>query len=51
MSIKKIKDAPRPCLHPEHKPPKHMVFQPGTYEHTCPGCGQKTTFTVPVIIC
>jgi hypothetical protein len=23
-----------------------MVFQPGTYEHECPGCGHKVVFVV-----
>jgi hypothetical protein len=39
----------KPCFHPEHNPPSHMVFSPGTYEHTCPGCGNKITFTVYAI--
>ena len=34
------------CSHPEHGPPTMMVFKPGTYEHECPACGKKTTFTV-----
>lgn len=34
------------CKHPEHKPPMFQVFSPGHYEHTCPGCGHTTTFTV-----
>ena len=46
MSTRKIKDAPKPCLNPEHNPPSHMVYQPGTYEHICPGCGKKIIFTV-----
>jgi len=51
MSIKKIKDAPIPCSNPEHEPPHHMVYEPGTYEHVCPGCGKKTVFEVPGISC
>lgn len=43
---KKIADAPVPCFHPEHDPPSMMVFEPGTYEHTCPSCGKKVVFTV-----
>lgn len=52
MPTKKL-DEPRfvPCAHPEHEPPKHRVFEPGRYEHTCPGCGKRTTFTVPLICC
>lgn len=38
------------CMHPDHNPPLHMVFQPGDYEHTCPSCGGKIIFTVPTII-
>ena len=49
MSIKKIAEAPKICTHPEHKPPSHMVFEPGTYEHTCPACGEQTIFTVPLV--
>ena len=48
MPTRKIRDAsPPPCLSPEHEPPKHMVFEPGTYEHECPACGRKIVFTVP----
>jgi hypothetical protein len=36
------------CTHPEHNPPQHMVFSPGTYEHECPACGKKTIFVVPL---
>lgn len=39
----------RPCNHPEHHPPSHMVFQPGEYEWVCPGCGKVTKFVVPYI--
>lgn len=34
------------CQHPEHDPPAMQVFKPGTYEHTCPGCGHKGKFIV-----
>lgn len=43
---KMIGDVPRPCAHPSHNPPGHMVYEPGVYEHTCPGCGKKTVFAV-----
>lgn len=44
---RKIADAPsKPCMHPEHNPPGMCVFEPGAYEHTCPGCGKKTIFVV-----
>lgn len=49
MPTKKIKDI-RPCTHPEHSPPMHMVYSPGVYEHTCPACGRVVTFTVPAIV-
>lgn len=42
LDIKKA----RKCLHPEHEPPKMMVFVSGVYEHTCPGCNRTTVFTV-----
>lgn len=41
----------KPCLNKEHNPPMHIVLRPGTYRHTCPGCGRKQTFTVPAKIC
>ena len=48
--LRKIADADRaPCPHPEHNPPMHIVLSPGTYEYTCPGCGQTTTFVVPAV--
>lgn len=47
MPLKKISDFPKPCGHVEHLPPSHMVLEPGVYEHTCPGCGAMTVFTVP----
>lgn len=46
MPTKKIADVPRYCRHPDHDPPKHMVWSPGVYEHECPSCGYKTRFTV-----
>lgn len=45
--LKKIADAKAPCMNSQHNPPMHVVLQPGTYEHTCPGCGSKTLFEVP----
>ena len=41
-----IKQTKKPCFDPEHNPPKHCVFEPGIYEHVCPGCGKKTVFTI-----
>jgi len=54
MPTRKIRDLPLehwytpwpPCQHPEHNPPSHMVFEPGVYEHTCPGCGRQLEFVV-----
>ena len=34
------------CRHPSHDVPNMMVFQPGEYEHECPGCGNIIRFTV-----
>lgn len=34
------------CLHPEHNPPKHIVWPSGVYRHTCPACKSVQTFTV-----
>jgi hypothetical protein len=52
MPTRKIADPPKPpCRHPEHNVPSMRVFEPGTYEHTCPGCGNKVVFTVPQVIC
>ncbi len=46
MTLRKISDAPVPCSHPEHTPPKFIVLDNGTYEHTCPACGAKCVFEV-----
>ncbi len=48
MTLRKIAPAPwlRTCRHPEHDPPRHVVLSPGVWEHTCPGCGHRTVFTV-----
>ena len=46
MGLRKIKDIPPACRHPEHNPPTHIVLEPGEYEHTCPGCGEKIKFIV-----
>lgn len=47
--VTKIADIPMDmtCFHPEHRPPDHLVLEPGVYAHTCPGCGCISTFTVP----
>lgn len=51
MSIKRIGDVEpwerrQPCSHPEHRPPTHIVLESGEYENECPGCGEKTRWTV-----
>lgn len=53
MSLKKLKEFGHQdiCRHPEHNPPSMIVLKPGVYEHTCPACGKKRTFTVPLITC
>jgi len=42
----KIADAPVNCTSPDHNPASMVVREPGTYEHTCSGCGYKTRFEV-----
>ena len=42
MGPRKISE---PCLSPEHTPPMHYNYTPGTYEDTCPGCGKVYRFT------
>ena len=37
------------CRHPEHKPPMHISLPAGTYEYTCPGCGNVVIINVPLI--
>lgn len=50
--LRKIADAPpSPCMHPEHNFPGLIVLEPGTYEHTCPQCGEKQINRVPRITC
>ncbi len=43
---RKIADALRPCAHPQHDPPQHMVYEAGVYEHVCPNCGAARVFKV-----
>jgi len=49
MSTRKL-DEPKlnkeQCHNPEHDPPKMMVFEPGSYEHECPGCKMKQYFRI-----
>ena len=52
MPTRKIKDIDQKqiCLSTEHYPPQHMVYDPGIWEHVCPSCGKKSTFTVTGVI-
>lgn len=50
-TIRKVADLPAPCLHTEHYPPSMIVLAPGVYEHTCPGCGFSSRFTVAGTYC
>lgn len=47
---RKISEPEPVCLHPEHEPASFVHRTPGTYEHTCPACGKKVVFTVPMIV-
>ena len=51
MPLRKIADVTLPCTHSEHNPPSMIVLDPGTYEHTCPGCGAKVVFMVGAVVC
>lgn len=55
MPLKKLDDDKtwnrKVCRSPEHRPPSMMVYPPGRYEWTCPVCGEKTFFTVPLVTC
>lgn len=46
---RKIGDLPESkiCTDPEHNPANMIVWEPGTYEHTCPSCGATQRFGVP----
>ena len=44
----KVPEKPEGCSHPYHNPPTHLRY-PGTYTHTCPGCGEKQTIIVPQV--
>lgn len=48
MPTRKIRDLDpqEVCRHPEHNPPKHMLFEDGIYEHECPECHRKVEFVV-----
>jgi|KBSSwiStaDraftv2_1062776.scaffolds.fasta_scaffold102131_4 hypothetical protein len=37
---------PRNCHHLEHNPPDKENFAPGYWEHECPNCHHRQTFSV-----
>ena len=39
------------CCSKEHKPPAHIVLPAGTYEYTCPFCGDITLVRIPLVTC
>ena len=43
---RKVADLPRVCASAAHNPPSMMVYEPGIWEHTCPACGARQSFTV-----
>ncbi len=43
---RKIADLKPICRHPEHDPAKMKAWEPGVYEHVCPGCGAIQHFTI-----
>ena len=49
MPLKKIKEPEPVCIHSEHNPPAHYLYEPGTYEYTCPACGRTVVFSIPQI--
>ncbi len=42
---------PHFCTHREHNPPGMIVLRPGKHVYVCPGCGQRTTISVPITTC
>lgn len=42
----KIAEPEKVCNHRSHNPPSHRVYSPGTWQHTCPGCGNIIVFTI-----
>lgn len=49
MPTIKLPESSKPekvCYSSGHDVPSMMVFDPGTYEHTCSSCGKKTVFIV-----
>ena len=45
--FEKLDSLSDPCRSPEHRPPSHVVLEPGTYRYTCPVCGDITPVYVP----
>lgn len=51
IDIEQTKKLDDVCIHLNHQPPTHMYIPSGqTYEHECPGCGDKTILRSPSII-
>lgn len=49
MPTIKIADPIKVCMDPQHYAPNMMVYEPGTWQHTCPACGHSYTFIVPQV--
>lgn len=49
MTLVKIAEPFRMCRDPQHNPPNMIVLSPGTWQHTCPSCGQTTVLSVPLV--
>lgn len=50
-TIKIAEPEGRGCNSPSHNPPRHRVYSSGTWQHTCPSCGNVTIFVVPDVWC
>lgn len=48
-NLKRLYTGRKFCTSPQHKPPSYIVLKPGTYNYTCPNCGESITFTVPEV--
>lgn len=48
MPTRKLAELPRAkrCRHPDHLPASMVVRPPGLYEHVCPACGRRITFSI-----
>lgn len=48
--LEKLEEYKILCTCPEHNPPSHFNYDPGKYRWTCPACGAKQEFEVPLIL-